>query len=69
MKTMNFLYVAIGIAAFVTIINWIYFPGLRMAAAAAPPFVDYGSRPGQGQGQGYFMCPMCQKKLAAMRGT
>jgi hypothetical protein len=55
MKSMNFLYVAIGIAAFVTFVNWMYFPGLRLVQ---PNFVDYGAarRPG------FFMCPICRYK-------
>jgi hypothetical protein len=55
MRTMNFVYVAIAIAAFVTVVNWMYFPGLRYPGGK---FVDYGN-----QNRGFFMCNICKKKI------
>jgi hypothetical protein len=48
MKTMNYVMVAVILAAVVTFINRVFFPALRMQ------FVDYRSP--------YFMCPICAAK-------
>jgi hypothetical protein len=50
MKTNNFIIAAIGIAAFITVINWMYFPGLRLRYTPGIRFIDYG-------------CPMCRRKI------